>query len=204
MSRRRQRKLDTAVTAIQQRHGPQAIHRGMAEKRAAAVPHLSTGFPSLDTITGCQGIPLGHMTLISGRTTSGKLTLGYKALVNAQQHRVGDTVALIDLFHCSDPDYLKRCGMDLKRLVIVRPPHDANVPELLVDLARTGELRAILVDNLGGLVANGRMARRLHSSLGSLGHALRAKQCSVLFIGEPEPPWQRWPATRWLTSRFRS
>ena len=120
MSRRRQRKLDTTVAAIQKRHGPQAIRRGMAEKQAAAVPHISTGFPALDAITGCKGVPLGTMTLISGRTTSGKLTLGYKALTKAQQHRAGDNVALIDLFHSSDPDYLKRREITEQQLAISR------------------------------------------------------------------------------------
>lgn len=201
MSRRKQRKLDTAIAAIQEQHGPQAIRRGMQAKRAASVPHVTTGFPALDAITGCKGIPLGAMSLIGGRTTSGKLTLAYKALAAAQSHRTGDTVAILDLAHSTDVDYLARCGADLKRLLLVRPEPEVDVPDLLVDLARGGDMRLVLLDSLDDLLANSRTARRLHAVLGSLAHALRAKGCGLIFVHDPESPWQRWPATRWLFGR---
>ena len=51
---------------------------------ASILASESTSFPALDAITGCQGVPLGDITLFSGRTTSGKLTLAYKTLMNAR------------------------------------------------------------------------------------------------------------------------
>ena len=201
MSRRKQRKLDTAIAAIQERHGPQAIRRGMPAKRAAAVPHVATGFPALDAITGCKGIPLGAMTLVGGRTTSGKLTLAYKTLARAQGYRNGDSVAILDLAHSTDVDYLARCDADLQRLLLVRPQPGVDVPDLLVDLARSGDMRLVLLDSLDDLLADAPTARRLHGVLGPLAHALRAKECGLIFVHEPESPWQRWPATRWLFGR---
>jgi len=203
MSRRKQRKLDTAIAAIQKQHGPQAIRRGMPAKRATAVPHVTTGFPELDAITGCKGIPLGAMTLVSGRITSGKLTLAYKALAGAQGYRSGDTVAILDLAHSTDVDYLARCGADLQRLLLVRPQPGVDLPGLLVDLVRSGDIRMILFDSLDDLLADTRTVRRLHSLLGMLNQTLRAQECSLIVVHESERPWQRWPATRWLFGRSR-
>ncbi len=91
---------------------------------SASIPHVATGFATLDQMTGCQGIPLGAITLLSGRTTSGKLTLAYKLLANAQRASHGGvayTVGLVDLNRTADPDYLARCGVDLEHLLVARP-----------------------------------------------------------------------------------
>jgi RecA/RadA recombinase len=64
------------------------------------------------------------MTLLSGRTTSGKLTVAYKVLASAQRSphgAVAYTVALFDLTRTADPDYLARCGVDLDALLVARP-----------------------------------------------------------------------------------
>ncbi|HMN29032.1 MAG TPA: hypothetical protein PKE45_12850 [Caldilineaceae bacterium] len=62
----KRRKLDSTVAAIQQRHGAHAIRKAS---------DLATPAPPPAIPTGCQGMPLGALTLLSGRTTSGKTTL---------------------------------------------------------------------------------------------------------------------------------
>jgi recombination protein RecA len=188
----KRRKLESAVAAIQQRHGPQAIRKA-AEVAPAAVPHISTGFPALDAVTGCAGIPLGAITLLSGQSTSGKLTLAYKTLANAQAW--GNAV-LLDLARTADPGYLHRCGVRLDRLLVVRPDDTpgalVNAVTLLLDLAQSGEVRGVLVDGLADLAAESAALRRLTASLAHLRQLLRAANCALVFTDEAHAPWQRW------------
>lgn len=196
MSKTKRRKLDSAVAAIQRRHGRQALRRGNELPRQQLPPHTSTAFPQLDRITGCRGIPLNAITLLSGQTTSGKLTLAYKILASAQhskdQMSAQDNVAILDLNQTADPDYLLRCGIDLNHLVVIRPVLSPEVTHLLLDLVAQRSVRMILVDSLADLNRVPRAVRALYTSLNKLVRLLRSSGCGLLFVDEPAPPWQRW------------
>ena len=195
MSNRKHRKLDSTAAALHQRYGAQALRKASNLAGQAVPPHISTSFPALDAITGCQGVPLGDITLLSGCTTSGKLTLAYKTLMNAQRparNRNRALVAIVDLTRSTDPDYLSRAEVDLEYSLIARPDHGQEAVDLLLDLARTQQLRAILVDNLTDLLATRGAGRRLQAALGQLRYLLRSANCALIFVDEPSPPWQRW------------
>jgi hypothetical protein len=146
----------------------------------------------LDAITGCRGIPLGHLTLFSGPGTSGKLTIAYKTLAHAQgDGATAASVALLDLTHTADPDYLLRCGVSLERLLIVRPQTPQENLPLLLDLAHSRQVRMVLVDGLPEMMATRALARALNGSLGRLRQVTRAAGCGVIFVDEVESPWQR-------------
>jgi recombination protein RecA len=167
----KRRRLESAVAAVQERFGPQALRRGGDIRWGDATPHFSTGFPALDAITGCQGLPLGQITLLSGPTTSGKLTAAYKVLTSAQRSlhgAVAYNVALFDLTRTADPDYLARCGVDLDALLVVRPTLQPKAVDLLGDLVRQHRLRAVVVDSLTEWQANHAVRRHLYASLGRL------------------------------------
>ena len=199
MSNRKRRKLDSTVAAVQKQYGPAALRRGLPATTMTRPPHVATGFPALDAATGCGGIPLGALTVISGATTSGKLTLAYKTLAQAQ--RGNQVVAIIDLNCNSDPDYLARCGLDLARLLLVRPTHPQDVGALAVDLARSRGVQMVLVDSLVDVMVDRTAARQLVGALGRLTYTLRATGAGALFVDDPGPPWQRWPISSWLLSR---
>lgn len=184
------RQLDATVTALQQCYGPQALRRGAAQPQRARPSQVSTGFAQLDALTGCGGVPLGALTLLSGRSTSGKLTLAYTLLAQAQAAR--QHVALLDLTHSADPDYLSRCRIDLARLVVVRPAIDARLLHLLLDLARSRQLRLLVVDSLHELTQTRALRRAWPAALRQLPPLLRAAGCGVVLLAEPCPPWQRW------------
>jgi RecA/RadA recombinase len=195
MSNLKQRKLESTAAILHERYGPQALRRASNLTAQTIPPHISTGFSALDAITGCRGVPQGDITLLSGRTTSGKLTLAYKTLMNAQcpaRNRERALVAIVDLTRSTDPDYLSRAGVDLEYSLIVRPDHGQEAVDLLLDLARTQHLRAILVDSLTDLLAARGAGRRLQAALGRLKHLLRSANCALIFVDEPSPPWQRW------------
>ena len=153
--RSKQRKMESTAAALQQRYGAQSLRKASNLSGHTIPPHVSTGFPALDAITGCQGVPLGDIALLSGPNTSGKLTVAYKTLMSAQRSaRKRDAlVAIIDLSHSADPDYVARAGVDLEHLLIARPSQDEEAVDLLLDLVRTQNVRAILVDSLADLYA---------------------------------------------------
>jgi recombination protein RecA len=159
--------------------------------RQAAPPHVPTGFAALDAITGCAGIPLGAITLFTGQTTSGKLTVAYQVLANAQRARRNRGVAILDLTYTANPAYLARCGVDLEYLLFARAPTPAQAVDVLFELARSG-LRLLVVDGLPDLLRDAAVARRFDAALPELKVMLASRSCAVLFMDEPQPPWLRW------------
>jgi hypothetical protein len=188
--KRQHQQLEHAVAALEARHGGGVLRR--ATELAPNVPHLSTGFSALDSLTGCGGIPLGAMTVLSGFSTSGKLTIAYKTLANAQQAYQKQTVALIDLHASADPDYLVRIGIDLERLLLVRPTIDKQAIDVLVDLAATRKVRTIVVNSLADYQNERRTYRYLTATLGRLQQALRSTRSALIWIDDPAAPWLRW------------
>jgi hypothetical protein len=189
MSNRRN-KIESTVAGIQRQHGAQAIRRGV-EKPPAPPASISTGFSQLDALTGCKGIPLAYMSLLSGPPTSGKLTLAYKLLTNAQVKN-NNTVTLVDLGQYADPDYLQRCGIDLKRLFLVRPPVNERVIHLILDLVRSRQTSLVIVDNWSELWNDKNIRQALSKGVRRLPPLLRAANCGLVFIDEANPPWKQW------------
>jgi recombination protein RecA len=142
--RKRQRQLDMAVAAIRLRYGPQALVKGKPPTAVAAVPHIPTGFPSLDRALGIGGLPKGKISELVGPATSGKTTLALKFLAQAQAD--GGQVGYIDQARYFDPDYAHRCDLDLSRLLVGRPYDLREALAMTESLVRSGGLSALVFD----------------------------------------------------------
>src|SRR5262245_17732673 len=97
--------------------------------RAQAIP---TGFGVLDEALGVGGIPRSHITEFLGIPTSGAITLALKVIASAQA--LGDIAAYLDLSESLDADYVARCGVDLAKLVLVRPQPKEKSLDMLYDI----------------------------------------------------------------------
>ena len=191
MAGSKKQQLESAIIAIQKQHGAGVIRR--ANQLDRRIPqHISTGFAQLDDLTGCGGVPLGAMTLFSGHSTSGKLTVAYKTFANAQQSQKRQSVALFDFNRTADPDYLKRAGVDLSRLQIIQTDASKQSIDLLMDLIQSRKMRAVVVNGLPNLQADVLVHRYLRAKLGQLYQLLRTTNCALLWIDEPCPAWLRW------------
>lgn len=188
MGSRKHKQLKSTVATLQRRYGERALQKGIT--KPAIPPHIQTGFPQLDTLTGCQGVPLGMLSILSGRMTSGKLTLAYKILMNAQTE--DQAVALLDLNGSSDADYLQRCGVKLEHLFWIRPTAETQVVQLLIDLMQTRQLRLLLIDSLPDLLSHPSGAKQLYPMLDQLLNTLRQSHCALICLDEYTPIWQRW------------
>ena len=94
--------LDAAVTQIERQYGKGSIMR-MGDHAAVDVQCVPTGSLALDIALGVGGIPRGRIVEIYGPEASGKTTLVYHLIAQAQ--RLGGQAAFIDAEHSMDPSY---------------------------------------------------------------------------------------------------
>jgi recombination protein RecA len=182
MSTHRQRKLETVVTRLQVQYGPQAIRKTVTPARWPPAPHISTTFAELDAALGIGGLPNGRISELVGPATSGKVTLAAKVLSAA--HREPETlVAWLDLSRTCDPEYLYRCGLDLDRLLIVRPEDPAGALAITLHLVESNTLAALVFDGLADMAAD--LEAVLAGTLERLATSVTLTETAVLFLSEP-------------------
>lgn len=225
MSKFRRRKFQNAIAAlprqalspptilpksIRSRAPSQPTHRNRRRTLFSRPPlpdSVSTGFESLDQITGCSGIPQGHITLLSGQTTSGKLTLAFKILANAQQININKgaarLVALVDLNQTADPDYLSRCQIDLDRLIVAYPLPKLDTVQLLFDLAETSEIGVIVVDGISNLQQVRGAMPLLNNHSSQLAQALHISKSTMIFVNEAKPSGNKLSLPRLVRQTLR-
>ena len=178
----RRERLDHTITIIQQRHGPQAIRQGVSA--SAAIPHISTSFPQLDSALGIGGIPRGRVTVLTGAPTSGAFTLS--ALILAQaQGRAKHSVAYIDLWDTCDADYLERCGVHLDHLLVARPADSRQALDMALHLADRHELAAVLFDAWPALAADAATRQYAAATLDQLIPRLARSQVAFVVLDQP-------------------
>jgi hypothetical protein len=185
MSDVRRKRLESTVTQLRQRMGLHVVVSARdLQTRKQVVP---TGFSALDDLLGIGGVPLDAITLLSGQTTSGKLTLAYKILCNAQWAQTDSRhpVAILDLTATADADYLQRCGIDLEALLLVRPVSSKEGILALLDLVRNRETGAVLLDHLGAIRQVRGTWKGFVALLPQLNLFLKNSRCALILLDEP-------------------
>ena len=114
----REQALDTALGQIERSFGKGAVMR-MSDQAQVSVGAISTGSLALDLALGIGGLPRGRVVEIFGPESSGKTTLVYHVIAEAQ--RRGGIGAFIDAEHAMDPVYAKRIGVDIDELLVSQP-----------------------------------------------------------------------------------
>src|SRR5439155_23877909 len=97
--------LNGALSQIERQFGKGSIMRMGDEDAAVRVDAISTGALSLDIALGVGGMPRGRIVEVFGPESSGKTTLLYHLLSEAQ--KLGGICAFIDAEHAMDPAYAK-------------------------------------------------------------------------------------------------
>ena len=116
----REQALDAALGQIERNFGKGAVMK-MNDRAAVGVGAVSTGSLALDLALGVGGLPRGRIVEIFGPESSGKTTLVYHVIAEAQ--RRGGICAFIDAEHAMDPAYAKRIGVDIDNLLVSQPRH---------------------------------------------------------------------------------
>ena len=145
----REAALKGALTQIERTFGQGSIMKmgdDAAQVRVAAVP---TGALSLDLALGVGGVPRGRIVEVFGPESSGKTTLLYHILANAQA--MGGICAFIDAEHAMDPAYAKRIGVDVDELLVSQPDYGEQALEIVDVLVRSGAVDLVAVDLVAAL-----------------------------------------------------
>src|SRR5262245_5590924 len=122
----------------------------MSDQAAVSIGAVSTGSLALDLALGIGGLPRGRIVEIFGPESSGKTTLVYHAIAEAQ--RRGGICAFIDAEHAIDPAYAKRIGVDIDELLVSQPDTGEQALEIAELLVRSGALDIVAVDSVAALV----------------------------------------------------
>jgi recombination protein RecA len=110
---------------------------------------VPTGSLALDIALGVGGIPRGRILEIYGPEASGKTTLVYHLIAQAQ--RLGGQAAFIDAEHAMDPTYAKTIGVDVDSLLVSQPDYGEQALEIAEMLVRSGALDIVAIDSVAAL-----------------------------------------------------
>ncbi len=141
--------LDSAVAQIERQYGKGAIMR-MGDRAQVETATIPTGALSLDVALGVGGLPRGRIVEVFGPESSGKTTLLYHLVAQAQ--RRGGLAAFIDAEHAMDPAYAKRIGVNVDELLVSQPDHGEQALEIADLLVRSAALDVVAIDSVAALV----------------------------------------------------
>src|ERR687895_2050859 len=168
----RESALKGAITQIERQFGQGSIMKMGDEAAAVRVQAVPTGALSLDLALGVGGLPRGRIVEVFGPESSGKTTLLYHVLANAQ--KMGGICAFIDAEHAMDPAYAKRIGVDIDELLVSQPDHGEQALEIADLLIRSGAIDVVAVDSVAALTPK----VELEGAMGDQSVGLQARMMS--------------------------
>jgi recombination protein RecA len=140
--------LNAAVTQIERQFGQGSVMR-LGDESAVQVEAIPTGALSLDLALGVGGVPRGRIVEIFGPESSGKTTLVYHIIAEAQAQ--GGICAFVDAEHAIDPIYARRIGLDTDELLVSQPDYGEQALEIVDVLVRSGAVDVVAVDSVAAL-----------------------------------------------------
>ena len=144
----REEALDAALGQIERQFGKGSVMR-MNDQAHVSTGSISTGSLSLDLALGVGGLPRGRVVEVFGPESSGKTTLVYHVIAEAQ--RRGGICAFIDAEHAMDPQYARRIGVNIDELLVSQPDTGEQALEIAELLVRSGALDIVAVDSVAAL-----------------------------------------------------
>jgi recombination protein RecA len=145
----REQALEAAVSQIERQFGKGAVMK-MGDAPAIAIDAVSTGALCLDLALGIGGLPRGRVCEVFGPESSGKTTLCYHVIAEAQRN--GGLAAFIDAEHAMDPSYARRIGVNVDDLLLSQPDNGEQALEISELLIRSGALDVLVIDSVAALV----------------------------------------------------
>lgn len=190
----RQKLLEATIAQIEKKHGKGAIMRLTEMTSRLQVDAIPTGAIELDIALGIGGIPRGRVTEIFGQEGSGKTTLAYHIIAEAQ--KLGGVAVYIDTEHALDPEYAKSVGIDLSRLLLSQPDTGEQALEIADAFVRSGAVDVIVIDSVAALVPKaelegemgeshvGLQARLMSQALRKLAGSIQKSRTAAIFINQ--------------------
>ena len=168
----REAALSGALTQIERQFGKGSVMRMGDEGARVNVEGISTGALSLDLALGIGGMPRGRIVEVFGPESSGKTTLVYHVIAEAQ--RQGGVCAFIDAEHAMDPLYAQRIGVDIDELLVSQPDYGEQALEIADMLIRSGAVDVVAIDSVAALTPRS----ELEGQMGDQSVGLQARMMS--------------------------
>ncbi|MDQ3704247.1 MAG: recombinase RecA [Chloroflexota bacterium] len=190
----RDKALEAAMSQIDRQFGKGSIMKMVDFGSRLAVESIPTGSVALDIALGGAGVPRGRVVEIYGPESSGKTTVCYHIMAEAQ--KVGGVAAYIDAEHAFDPQYAGNLGLDLNNLLISQPDNGEQALEIAETLVRSGAIDVVVVDSVAALVPRaeiegemgdshvGLQARLMSQALRKLVGAVSKSHCCLIFTNQ--------------------
>ena len=185
--------LELAIDQIDKHFGKGTLMK-LGDSQDVKVDTISTGSPSLDFALGIGGIPKGRVTEIYGAESSGKSTLTYHVMADAQRNE--GTAAYIDAEHALDPGYAARCGVDVENLLVSQPDTAEQALEIAEYLVKSSAVDIVVIDSVAAMVPKaelegdmgdshiGLQARLMSQALRKLTASISKSNTAVIFINQ--------------------
>src|SRR5213075_2581178 len=125
---KRQAALKGALSQIEKQFGKGTVMRMGDPGARVAVDAIPTGALPLDLALGIGGVPRGRVIEIFGPESSGKTTLVYHIIAEAQ--KLGGVCAFIDAEHAMDPLYAQKIGVNIDELLVSQPDYGEQALEI--------------------------------------------------------------------------
>ena len=190
----KEKALELALAQIEKQFGKGTIMKLGEAPTRLTVESIPTGSPSLDLALGIGGIPRGRVTEVFGPEASGKSTLAFHIMAQAQSR--GGVAAYIDVEHAFDPTYAAHCGVKVDELLISQPDTAEQALEVTETLVRSGAVDVIAIDTVAALVPRaeiegdmgdaqvGLQARLMSQALRKLTAAISKSNTAVIFLNQ--------------------
>jgi len=189
----KEKALDLALGQIEKQFGRGAVIR-LGERPRIQVDVISTGSVALDLALGVGGIPRGRITEIYGQESSGKTTLGYHIIAEAQKK--DGIAAIVDAEHAVDATYARNLGVDIDALLVSQPDTGEEALEIVDALVRSGAVDVVVIDSVAALVPKaeiegemgdahvGLQARLMSQALRKIGGSVSKTNTAAVFINQ--------------------
>ena len=164
--------LQGALGQIEREFGKGSIMRMGDPSAQVRVNAISTGALSLDIALGIGGVPRGRIVEVFGPESSGKTTLIYHVLAEAQ--KLGGVCAFIDAEHAMDPLYAREIGVDIDELLVSQPDFGEQALEIADMLVRSGAVDVVAIDSVAALTPRA----ELEGQMGDQSVGLQARMMS--------------------------
>jgi recombination protein RecA len=186
--------IEIAVMNIEKQFGKGAIMKLGEASQRMAVEAIPTGSITLDIALGVGGVPRGRVVEIYGPESSGKTTLVQHIIAEAQRN--GGVCAVIDAEHALDPEYARKCGVDVENLFISQPDSGEQALEIAEALVRSAAFDVVAIDSVAALVPRaelegemgdahvGLQARLMSQALRKLTGAISRSRTSLVFTNQ--------------------
>ncbi len=189
----RQQALELALGRIEKQFGKGSVMR-LGEATKLNVEVIPTGSLALDLALGVGGVPRGRITEIYGQESSGKTTLAYHIIAEAQKQ--GGIAAFIDAEHAVDAVYARNLGVDVDSLLISQPDTGEEALEIIDALIRSGAVDVVVLDSVAALVPKseiegemgdshvGLQARLMSQAMRKIGGSTSKSRTAAIFINQ--------------------